>query len=157
MPRHHWVYSTTNHSTNIINLPVYARPHATLLPSIGTCSLDIWLQHASFPTRAITGVWGVKSRACIIKRHQQKNMHTQKNECLNKLLCQWSIAVIQQAWKHYVVHLSIVWHKNWVWCLRPYTPVLNTCIIFIWFWSLDLSLDHMCTVANWLLLATLLP
>lgn len=37
--------------------PVKARPHATLLPNMGTCSRDIWLQQASFPTTASTGVW----------------------------------------------------------------------------------------------------
>lgn len=42
--------------------PVKARPHATLLPNMGTCSRDIWLQQASFPTTASTGVWGKRKQ-----------------------------------------------------------------------------------------------
>lgn len=36
--------------------PRYSRPHATLLPSMATCSREIWLQHASLPTKAMMGV-----------------------------------------------------------------------------------------------------
>jgi hypothetical protein len=44
--RHKYVYWTIFTS----------KSHATLEPNIGTCSLAIWDQHASLPTKAITGV-----------------------------------------------------------------------------------------------------
>lgn len=54
--------------------PVKARPHATLLPNMGTCSRDIWLQQASFPTKASTGVWK-KHKTAKWSRKQASKMN----------------------------------------------------------------------------------
>lgn len=134
--------------------PVKARPHATLLPNMGTCSRDIWLQQASFPTTASTGVWEKHNTAKRSRKQtsemnvfgKQRNksvwsckgtIHNAPQTCreknltfftsfLNRLVNNYSLFIIRLVWVSVNPNCHVGWpHKQAMEPKRIVTPELS--------------------------------